>query len=97
MTTSSIANNSGRPSWQIRDVVGWIGLAATPTFATMAWTSAPDAPQMAICSTASGVLPIDGMTWMYVLMSIFHVSPWLKLASGRPRRFTHPTTHVEGD
>jgi hypothetical protein len=29
------------------------------------------------------MLPISGMAWMYLLMCLFHVSPWLKLASGR--------------
>jgi hypothetical protein len=31
-----------------------------------------------------GGLPLDGMTTMYLLMSLFHLSPWLKLATGRP-------------
>jgi hypothetical protein len=26
-----------------------------------------------------------GAAAMYLLMSLFHLSPWLKLASGRPR------------
>jgi hypothetical protein len=54
----------------------------------MAWMAANDAPRMAVCSSASGLLPIDGMVWMYLLMSLFHLSSWLKLASARPRRFT---------
>jgi hypothetical protein len=29
------------------------------------------------------MLPTDGMTAMYLLMSLFHLSPWLKLASDR--------------
>ena len=40
-------------------------------------------PPVAFC--ASGASPADcGMTAMYLLMSLFHLSPWLKLASGRP-------------
>ena len=41
-------------------------------------------PSIALCSSGSSILPIDGMTAMYLLMSLFHLSPWLKLASGRP-------------
>jgi hypothetical protein len=26
------------------------------------------------------MLPFGGMAWMYLLMSLFHVSPWLKAA-----------------
>jgi hypothetical protein len=49
----------------------------------MAWIATNDATPMALCSSASSILPIDGMTAMYLLMSVFHLSPWLKLASGR--------------
>jgi hypothetical protein len=38
---------------------------------------------MTLCSSGSSVPPIDGMTAMYLLMSLFHLSPWLKLASSR--------------
>ena len=75
-----------------RGATGWIGLAASPTFALMAWIAATDAPRMTVCSGASDMLPLDGMAWMYLLMSLFHVSPWLKLASGRARQLTHPAT-----
>jgi hypothetical protein len=61
-----------------RNAGGWLGLAASPTFALMAWNAASDAPR--VCAPASGMLPIDGMAWMYLLMSVFHLSPWLKLA-----------------
>jgi hypothetical protein len=60
--------------------VGWLGLAASPTFALMAWISAGDASQGMICSSAPGQLPITDMAWMYLLMSLFHLSPWLKHA-----------------
>jgi hypothetical protein len=87
--TAAIKRNTG--AWRARGAAGWIGLAASPTFALMAWIAASDAPRNAICSSASDMLPIGGMAWMYLLMSLFHVSPWLKLASGRPRQLTHPT------
>ncbi len=61
----------------------WLGLAAAPTFALMAWVAAADAPRIPICSSTSGVLPVDAMAWMYLLMSLFHLPPWLKRASRR--------------
>jgi hypothetical protein len=83
MTMSSAANEASGIGWQPRGAVGWLALAASPTFALMAWIAAAGAPAMPLCSAASGILPIDGMTAMYLLMSLFHLSPWLKLAAGR--------------
>ena len=63
---------------------GWLGLAATPTFAVMAlltYLSREDMEMM--CSAAHGASPLSGMVPMYVLMSAFHVAPWLKLISRR--------------
>jgi len=57
-------------------------LAAAPTFALMALLTSvlgggsPDA----LCSGAS---PLSGMVPMYLLMSAFHLAPWLKLISNR--------------
>ncbi|WFU44678.1 hypothetical protein QA640_20835 [Bradyrhizobium sp. CB82] len=59
-------------------------LAAAPTFAIMALLTAilgggsPDA----LCSTA-GASPFGGMVTMYLLMSAFHLAPWLKLIGSR--------------
>ena len=68
----------------MRGVAGWLALAASPTFAFMAWVAANNAPPISLCSSGSRILPIDGMTAMYLLMSLFHLSPWLKLASRCP-------------
>jgi hypothetical protein len=68
----------------VRGAAGWLALAASPTFALMAWIAANDASPMALCSSSPSILPLDGMTAMYLLMSVFHLSPWLKLASARP-------------
>jgi hypothetical protein len=81
MTTSSTASKGSATGWQARGAAGWLALAASPTFAVMAWIAANDAPPIALCSAGSGLLPIDGMTGMYALMSLFHLSPWLKLAN----------------
>lgn len=84
MTPSSAANKGDARACQARGATGWLALAASPTFALMAWIAANDAPPTALCSSGRSILPIDGMTAMYVLMSLFHLSPWLKLASARP-------------
>jgi hypothetical protein len=77
MTTLTAPNKRNARS---RDAAGWIGLAAAPTFALMAWIVATDAPRIALCHSASAMPPVDGMTWMYLLMSLFHTPPWLRLA-----------------
>jgi hypothetical protein len=65
-------------------VAGWLSLAATPTFAAMGCLAAVHAnmPDM-MCSAGSGGSPWSGMTTMYLLMSAFHLGPWLRLF---PRR-----------
>jgi hypothetical protein len=88
MTTSSAANKGSGWAWQPRGAAGWLGLAASPTFALMAWIAANRTSPIALCASGSSILPIDGMTAMYVLMSFFHLSPWLKLAAGHPRADT---------
>ncbi|GAU81282.1 hypothetical protein [Bosea sp. BIWAKO-01] len=32
-----------------------------------------------LCASAQGASPLNGMVPMYVLMSTFHIAPWLKL------------------
>jgi len=51
-------------------------LAAAPTFALMAVLTATSGMPDALCAAAS---PLGGMVPMYVLMSVFHMPPWLKL------------------
>jgi hypothetical protein len=96
--TLLIAAQRGSPSsgWA-RGTAKWLSLTASPTFALMAWASAIDGTGMTICSSAEAMLPIGGMVWMYLLMGVFHLSPWLTLASSRHRLTAHPTTRTEGD
>jgi len=62
----------------------WLGLAAAPTFAVMALlTSVLGEGTDMMCSAAPGVSQLGGMVPMYVLMSAFHLAPWLKLISRR--------------
>jgi hypothetical protein len=59
----------------------WLSLAAAPTFAAMALLGAlGGGPADILCSTEQGS-PLGGMMPMYVLMSGFHLGPWLKLIS----------------
>ena len=68
-----------------RGVAGWLALAAAPSFAMMALVmgvlgeSEPDI----LCSAMHGGSMLGGMIPMYLLMSVFHSSPWLKLISRR--------------
>jgi len=61
--------------------------AATPTFAVMALLAGlwgHGAPTV-LCSPVPGGSSLMGMTSMYLLMSVFHAAPWLKLVSGLSR------------
>ena len=57
-----------------------LALAASPTFAVMALLTGVlgGGPAEMLCSAAPGS-PLSGMATMYLLMSAFHVAPWLKL------------------
>ncbi len=62
------------------DPARWLALAAAPSFAAMAWITAASP---ALCLSDPGPLPLDGMAAMYLLMSLFHLPPWLRLVSGQ--------------
>jgi hypothetical protein len=67
-----------------RAAADWLSLAAAPTFAIMALlTHALGGMPDMLCSAAQGASPLGGMVPMYLLMSAFHLSPWLKLTSRR--------------
>jgi len=68
----------------LASVAGWLGLAAAPTFAVMALvTGVHEARAGAVlCGVMPGA-PLGGMAMMYLLMSGFHLGPWLRLASER--------------
>ena len=58
----------------------WLALAAAPTFAIMALLTGMlgGGPSDAFCSATHGASPLSGMIPMYLLMSAFHLPPWLK-------------------
>jgi len=83
MTTGSTVNKAVRWAFPAREAAAWLALAASPTFALMAWIAANEAPATAFCGSGSRFASLQGMAAMYLLMSVFHLSPWLRLACRR--------------
>ena len=56
-------------------------LAAAPTYAFMAVFTGifGESPKDMVCMAMQHTSPLSGMVSMYMLMSVFHVVPWLKL------------------
>jgi len=81
-TTDLVAPEIGQPrEWPKLRADRWLSLAAAPIFAMMALTVVfGGGPVEAICSVA-GAPPLGGMVPMYLLMSVFHSAPWIKLIS----------------
>jgi hypothetical protein len=75
------AQNEKLPVRQLSGVAGVLACAASPIFALMALATAYGTNATMLCSAGPGLLPIDGMTMMYLLMSLFHLPPWLKLSA----------------
>jgi hypothetical protein len=67
-------------------IAAWLGMAAAPIFAAMAiLTSSLNGDGMRmICGAEPSALA--GMAPMYLLMSVFHSIPWLKLIGDRLSR-----------
>lgn len=72
-------------------VAHWLPFGAAPTFAAMAALAGilgGGAHELS-CSAAPHTVALSGMVPMYVLMSAFHLAPWLKLISRWRRGLTH--------
>jgi hypothetical protein len=84
MSQACSGGSGGAPRWSAaaRKMANGLHLAATPTFATMALLTGVLGSADVLCSTA-GASPLGGMVPMYLLMSAFHLAPWLKLIAGR--------------
>jgi hypothetical protein len=85
MTTHTIGTREEWPAAVALGAADWVCLAAAPTFAIMALLTGVlgGGPQDMFCSAAQDAFPLNGMVWMYMLMSAFHSGPWLKLISSR--------------
>jgi hypothetical protein len=63
----------------------WLSLAAAPTFAIMALLTVALGDNQAnmLCAAGQAMSPLNGMAAMYLLMSAFHLAPWLRLLARR--------------
>jgi hypothetical protein len=79
----ALAAIEGVSAWRgstVRSAADWLCLAATPAFAAMALLALLDDGRTDIlCAGMQHSSPLGGMVAMYVLMSVFHCAPWLKL------------------
>jgi hypothetical protein len=74
----------------------WLCLSAAPTFATMALLTGVlgGGPPYLLCSAVQDSSPLSGMILMYLLMSVFHSAPWVKLMSRHVHRITSIDTEA---
>lgn len=70
------------PENTIRCIADWLCLAAAPTFAVMALLSCLQGGDAAMLCMGANASPLTGMAAMYLLMSAFHLAPWLRVISG---------------
>jgi hypothetical protein len=80
-TSGTIRENNNAATLSMAD---WLCLAAAPTFALMALLSCLQGGDAAMLCMGSS--PLTGMAAMYLLMSAFHLAPWLRVISGRQVR-----------
>jgi hypothetical protein len=76
-----IARATGGAGSAALRVANRLSLAAAPTFAVMALATALGGAADAVCVAEHHASPFTGMAAMYVLMSAFHLTPWLRLIS----------------
>jgi hypothetical protein len=75
---SKLTVGNGRQT-AARVAADWLCLAAAPTFAIMAVLTALGGSEPDIlCKAMPHALQFGGMIQMYVLMSVFHLAPWLR-------------------
>ncbi|TJV06753.1 MAG: hypothetical protein E5Y12_03580 [Mesorhizobium sp.] len=75
-------------------IADWLCLVAAPTFAVMALLSCLQGGDAAMLCMGSSPLTgpsltgpsLTGMPAMYLLMSAFHLAPWLRVISSRQAR-----------
>jgi hypothetical protein len=82
---SAISIDGGNhPAGIARVGADWLGLAAAPAFAAMAFMiGAFGGGTEPLCLASGHASLMSGMIPMYVLMSAVHVGPWLRLVLSR--------------
>jgi hypothetical protein len=91
--TLAFGNRCRSAAWAAAD---WLCFAATPTFAVMGLLTTfhgGGMPEM-LCAAGHTGWPLGGMATMYLLMSVFHLAPWLKLLPGRHVRRPPPPVRL---
>jgi hypothetical protein len=85
MATRAIETGEQRLAAAARSTADVLCLAAAPAFAVMALLSCLPGgnPNEMVCSAMQRAAPLNGMAWMYLLMSAFHTAPWLRLVCRR--------------
>ena len=80
-----VCAESGKPGkWPHLRAEHLLSLAAAPIFAVMALLAAVhDGSKDTTCSGQHEASPLSGMVAMYVLMSIVHAAPWLRVIRRR--------------
>jgi hypothetical protein len=86
---NGVVHDDGESIVIVPVVAKLLHLAAAPTFAVMALSTVilDGRVSNALCA-AAGSPWLSGMAPMYLLMALFHLTPWLKLISRR---------HLEGE
>jgi len=91
-STGGRASRDDESATAALDLAKWLSLAAAPTFAIMALLTGVTGGSHAdlLCSAAHDASPLSGMVTMYLLMSAFHSTPWMKLISGQRSNARRP-------
>jgi hypothetical protein len=82
-TRTAGRQRSGTSGGKAASVARWLTLAAAPIFATMALVCAATGNADPICSAGRGIFRFGSMEAMYLVMSVFHLPPWLRLVASR--------------